>query len=489
MSERAVSFEAGTGTQFGDIQSERPAVPERLKVGLLGCAFFEYWRMFSAEFKQNVIGDLQRIADRLGQDLDVVYPHVVDTLDAADKAGRAFAEAGVQLLVVVEGTYVPDYISLQAINYVPDVPVVIFTTQVEEGISLHDDYETLMRNSAMIGTAQLSATFVKMGRKYDIVVGSLCEQRPFQEIARLAGVRNVVARLRNLNIGLIGQVFRGMYDLELDKTRLRGSLGPNVISVDASHLIAQWESVSEHEASAAADMIVRRFRMRGPRREDLERSVRLGIAMERLIEHLRLDSLCFLGQHYIEKKTGAPARLGGSMIMEQGRYLVACEGDLAGLTMMHMLSWLTGNSPLQAEWGQYHASRNALLLVGHGLASPALAGADDRITLTGSPEEWGFEGEGVNMQFILKPGRVTMGHLLETTGGWQMFVSGGEALDFPCLPCKEIHALVEIERPVKEYLVDVQRWGVAHHVIVAHGEVRTELQLLAGVLGIKSFTV
>jgi L-arabinose isomerase len=238
-----------------------------------------------------------------------------------------------------------------------------------------------------------------------------------------------------------------------------------------------------------ARTLTSRFAMQGPREADLYGSVRLGIAMERLIEHLHLDALCFLGQHYIEKETGAPARLGASMIMEKGRYLVASEGDLTGLTMMHILFWLTGNSPLQAEWGQYDASHNALLLVGHGVASPVLAGSDDRITLTGAPEEWGFEGAGVNMQFILKPGRVTMAHLLDTPHGWQMLISGGNSLDYPCLPCKEIHAFVQIERPVKEYLVEIQRLGVPHHVIVAHGDAQSELELLTSLLGIKSVVV
>src|SRR6266542_250606 len=98
----------------------------------------------------------------------------------------------------------------------------MFTTQVEEDVSPQDDYEAMMRNSALIGTAQLSATFVKMGRPYEIVVGSLAEERPFCEIAKIARVRQVAARLRQLNIGLVGQVFRGMYDLETDKTKLRG---------------------------------------------------------------------------------------------------------------------------------------------------------------------------------------------------------------------------------------------------------------------------
>jgi L-arabinose isomerase len=225
MSDVTLSFEASDGTQFGDLLTARPAVSKRLKTGLLACAYFEYWRMFSERFKREVISDLDRIANRLRQDLDIVYPCVVDTLDAADKAGRAFAEAGVQMLVVVEGTYVPDYITLHAIDYVPDVPVIMFTTQVEENITPRDDYETLMRNSALIGTAQLSATFVKTARKYDVVVGSIADEQPYREIVKRARVRNVAARLRQLNIGVLGHVFRGMYDLEIDKTRLRGSLG------------------------------------------------------------------------------------------------------------------------------------------------------------------------------------------------------------------------------------------------------------------------
>ena len=489
MNEFTLSFEAAEGDVFGDILSERPPQRDRIRVGLLGVAYFEYWRMFSAKFKEDVVGDLQTVASRLSQDLDVVYPCVVDTLDAAEKAGRVFANSKLDLLIVIEGTYTPDYISMQAIDHVPNVPVVMFTTQVAEDIAPEDNYETIMRNSALIGTAQLSGTFVKMGRKFDIVVGSIREERPYREILRLAAAKRAAARLRQVNIGVIGHVFRGMYDLENDKTKIRGTLGPNVIYVELSHLLKLWEAVPDHETRALAKCLASRFRLNGPREEDLRRSCRVAIAMDRLVERLRLDALCFLGQHYIEKHTGAPARIGGSLMLEKGNYLVASEGDLAGLVMMHAMQWFSGNSPLQAEWGQYDATHNALLMVGHGVASPALAGSDNRVTLTGAPEEWGFQGSGVNMQFILKPGRVTMGHLLHAASGWQMLVSGGESLDYPCLPCAEIHALVQVDRPVKEYIVEIQQQGVSHHAIIVHGDVRKELALLASELGIRSFTV
>jgi small GTP-binding protein len=76
-----------------------------------------------------------------------------------------------------------------------------------------DNYETIMRNSALIGTAQLSGTFVKMGRKFDVVVGSIGEDRPYREIAQIAAAKQAAARLRQVNIGVVGHVDHGKTSL------------------------------------------------------------------------------------------------------------------------------------------------------------------------------------------------------------------------------------------------------------------------------------
>lgn len=489
MSSPILSFETSSSGQCGDILTAPPETNRRPVVGFLGCAYFEYWRMFRPGFKDDVIRDLERVAENLRKDYDVVFPGLIDTLDAADSAGRAFSAAKLDLLVVAAGTYVPDYITLQAIDHAPQVPVVMFTTQVGDTIHPSDGYETIMRNSGVIGTAQLSATFQKMGRPYEIVVGAIDEKRPYEEIRRLARVRRVVADLKQLNVGVIGHVFRGMYDLENDKTRIRGSLGPNVIYTELSHLMDVWRKVTGQETAALADSLLARFRMQKIGRDDLLRSCRVAIAMERLVERLRFTSLCFLGQYCIERETGAPARLGASLMLEKGKTMVASEGDLAGLTIMHAMNWLSGNSPLQAEWGHYDVHRNVMMLVGHGVASPGIAASDAGVTLTAAPEEWGFVGSGVNMEFIMKEGPVTMAHLLDTADGWQMVISGGDSVGSAPLPCDEIHALVRLERPVHEFVAEMQRAGVPHHVIVTHGDIRRELALLASALQIKAIAV
>ncbi len=484
-----VSFEESPEGACGDLLSRRPAEPDRPRVGLLACGYFEYWRMFSPAFKRQVLGDIRRFAASLRREADVVFPGVVDTLEAAERAGRAFARQPLDLLVVLEGTYVPDFMSLQALDQAPGVPVVLVSSQTGEDIGPRDDYERLMRNSALIGTTQLSGSFKKMGRACDIVVGALEDPALYAELGALARTARAVRRLRRMAIGLVGHVFRGMYDLENDKTKIKAALGPSVITVDLSHLVRHWKRVSARDASRAARAFAKRFRTRGIRQRDLEKSVRVGLAMQRLVDAMSLDGLCFLGQHYIEREMDAPARIGACMLMDSGRCLAACEGDLAGLAVMQALQWIGGTVPLQAEWGQYDKFHNALFLVGHGVAAPSLAASAKAITLTPAPEMWGFQGSGVNLEFIVKPGPVTMSHVLDTARGWQMLVAGGESLDYPCLPCREIHALVRVERPVKEFLAEIQRQGVPHHVILAPGDSRRELKRLAAMLGMRAFEV
>lgn len=470
------SFEANTVGQFGDIMNQKtPLGPP--KVGLLACGYFEYWRMYPS-LRETVEQDLQGICDRLSEHLDIVYPGMVDTMDKADAAGRALAAEDLTCVIVVEGTYLPDFITLQALHHIKAVPVVLFNTQTGADVSPTDGYEATMRNSCLIGISQLTGTFRKMGRPYEVVVGENQDPATYRQLQERVATHDIVRRLQTQTIGLVGQVFRGMYDLEYDPAMVKGTFGPEVMTIQVDHLVDAFEAVSEDEARQTAQGFSERFAMQTVTSADIERSCRLGLAMKALMQSHRLDSLCFLGQHYIEKRTHAPARLGASMLLDDG-IMVACEGDVGGLVVMQIMHALTGAIPLQAEWGQVDIAHNALFMLGHGIASPSHAVDDSHVTLTRSPEEWGFEGNGVNYQLILKPGPVTMAHVLHTPSGWRLLVTEADSIDFPCLPCEEVHAMVRLTSPVTEYVASILELGVSHHMIIVSGHIGQQLALVA----------
>ena len=485
------SFDAGEVGIFGDVLTREPT-RRRPQIGFLALGYFEYWRMYP-ELEHQVRADLQAASERLAQALpecDLVFPVMVDTLDRAEEAGELFRQAQVAAIVVMAGTYLPDFITMHAINKCASRPMIIlFNSQTGNDVNPADDYVATMRNSALIAITQLSGSFRKMKLDYDTVVSEASDLRAYQEIASLLRAGNAVKALRASTYGLIGHVFRGMYDLEFDRSKVKGFLGPEVMTIQAEHLLELWRETSEKDCEQDAEALEKRFKSKNIKSSDVLASLRLGLAMRRLYKKFNLDGLCFLGQHYIEKVCAAPARMGASKLMEEDGFMVSCEGDIGGLVMMDLLYKFTGNQPFQAEWGQFDLANNALFLLGHGIGAPQLAKNDDEVLLTGSPEEWGFEGSGLNYELILKPGEVTMGHFLNLGDSYQMLISRGESIAYPRLPCNELHAMIRVKSEVRQYLKELINVGCAHHVVLAAGDAWRELQKTAELMRIKTVVV
>ena len=481
------SFDAEDAGIFGDVLTT-PLQRNRARVGLLALGYFEYWRMYPA-LEDQVRSDLDGAAERLKtvlKDCDVTYPGMVDTLDRAETAGMAFRNAEIDVLVVIAGTYLPDFITMHAINRCAARPrVILFNTQNGCDVNPRDNYVATMRNSALIAITQLSGSFHKMKLDYKVVVGEISDLSAYGKIAQEVKAVHAAKRLALSTYGIVGHVFRGMYDLEFDRAKVKGFLGPEIMTIQAEHLIELWKKVDANEAESISEALLKRFKSRNVEKEDVVKSVKLGLAMRALYKKFNLDGLCFLGQHYIEKMTGAPARMGASLLMEHDRFPVACEGDVGGLVMMDLMKDFTGNTPFQAEWGQFDEKNNALFLLGHGIGTPDLAASDDVITLTGSPEEWGFKGSGLNYELIMKPGVVTFGHVLNCGETYRMLISKGESFEFPTLPCNELHAMVKVEKPVKQYLEELINYGVAHHAIAVHGDCTAALEKTAELMRIE----
>ena len=106
MKETIQSFEVTKGNKSGDLLSEMRR-DQNLKIGLLACGYFEYWRMYEG-LREEVIQDMQTIADRLSQKHNIIYPGLVETLDSADDAGQIFKNEHIDILVISQGTYCPD---------------------------------------------------------------------------------------------------------------------------------------------------------------------------------------------------------------------------------------------------------------------------------------------------------------------------------------------------------------------------------------------
>jgi len=488
MSDEIQSFEVTMDARSGDMLSARRG-DRPLKIGLLACAYFEYWRMYD-NLLAEVTGDMDAVAARLGRAHQIVYPGLVDTLDKADAAGLLFEREHVDLLVIAEGTYCTDYIVHQALLHLPsDIPLCIFASQAHAKLDYEAGYDQALRNSGPMGLVQLTAGFRKMGQypHYEVVVGAIDDEEAYAEIDRFIRVRTTISNLRHWNVGLVGHVFRGMYDFQYDRTAVTGALGPHVVDIDIKHLSAILEATSQGDdrVRALCDKVHAAYRIETLTDDEIGRSARLAVALQDLVANYNLDGLALLGQHHIEVQANAACYLGLAEILSSDQAVAVTEGDVLGLIMTKVLKDFTGHTPFFGEWEEVDTSLNAVMLLGHGFVDPREARPDRQVQVQPACEDWGFEGHSLGFQASYPPGPVTITHVIQDPDGWRLLVSEGEILDTPPMKISETSMVVRIDRPVKEYLRELMMTGFAHHAIAAPGTAAAELETFAQQLGLK----
>lgn len=486
------SFEVGDSEIFGDLLSPDHLDPKRpLKVGLLSTGFFEYWPMYP-ELQGQVNADAALVRDRLARQYRLVDSGLVDTIDKADEAGRRFRAEEIDVLILAYRTYIPDAYIHQLLSHLPGIPLLLFASQSRDQLDPTDDYGGVLRNSGLMALVQLVCGFRKMKdapRQIESVAGSIHDEESYRKIDRYLTVLGIYKRLKTMTFGVIGHVFRGMFDFEYDKTSVKGALGPEIINIQLDHLAACWDGAPPEDPDVQALIARTRasYPIEGPGDFDLLKAARAAVAIERLVKRFRLDGVALLCQHFIEKKLKTTPYLGLAELHQDG-FPCVTEGDVIGLIMMKIMQSLTGNMPFFLEWSEFDVTLNAWMLLGHGFGDPGQARRQS-VTITPSSEQWGLEGTGCSTLFVPAPGPCTLAHFVQHAEGWRMVVAGGEILDLDPLPINDVHAVVRFDRPIADFTEALVKAGVPHHAITVRGDVHRELVQLAKLMGMPVITL
>jgi L-arabinose isomerase len=488
MNEFIESFEVTKGSKSGDLLSEMRH-DQQAKIGLLTCGYFEYWRMYEG-LRAEVVKDMKAIADRLGQNHNLIYPGLVETLDGADEAGQLFKNEHIDILIIAQGTYCPDYFVHQAIMHLPDnIQLICFASQAHGNIDFNTGYDQSLRNSGPMGLIQLTGGFRKMGKfeNYEVVAGAIDDDEVYEDIDRKIQVFTTIKNLKAMTIGIIGHVFRGMYDFNFDKTSVTGMFGPHIMDINIDHLMNIYNENGEADPriKALCEKAKSAYTVVELEDEDIMRSARLGIALQDLIERYKLNGLVLLGQHHIEVQANASCYLGLAEILSNDQAIAVTEGDVLGCILSKVLKDFTGHTPFFGEWEEIDKSLNAIMLLGHGFIDPRECRPDRPVYIKPACENWGFKGNSVGFEASYPPGQITMTHAIQDAKGWRLLISEGELLDTPQMKINESFMIVKVDKPVKQYFEELMRFGFSHHSIAAPGRVGKQLECFARQLGME----
>ncbi|GHV00411.1 hypothetical protein FACS1894211_07650 [Clostridia bacterium] len=479
-----------SGERFGDLVSGTCKDSGALKIGLVHTGYFEYWLQYP-ELKEIVLRDVRHLSGELAQRHDIVDAGLVDTADGAIEAGRLLKTAGIDLLVLAYRTYLPDSFMHGLLDLLPGIPLVFLATQTHDTAPKGLDYCQILRNSGYMSEIQIVASFKKIGiyDRLEVVAGNIYDSGFYTRLDAVLDVLALRRKLKFMTVGTIGNVFRGMFDFEFDRTKVKGGIGPEVIGISLSLLEQEFHAVEpgDKRLKELTAFVKSAYRVSGVGDGDIGKACRLAVALERICKRFSLDGIALLGQHFVEKTFGTQPFLAINELQRADKCVGVTEGDVLGVIMMAIMKNLTGHSAWQFEYSEFDVGRNAIVLLGHGHCDPRESA--ETLELTPACEHWGHEGAGVSFEGMPKPGVCTLAHFIEDKNGWRMFICVGEVLPTEPLKINEIHAYVKVNTPILTFVEEIVKAGLPHHICLVRGDCSDRLKKLAEQLGMPWMTV
>lgn len=423
------------------------------------------------ELVQAVAHDATEIEEKLGERLDVRHAWVVNSLPSLNSAVAGIRAAQVDLFVLVFQVWSEDFYLRPLLEAVAGRPLAAWCFQPWRRLPEMTSFVQVLRGSGAVGTFESLGTLRNLGARFSFTHGAPGDPRLLLEleIAALAG--HAWRLLRQARIGLLPYRNEQMQSTFVDELRLLHELGPVVEYLSVGDLARSCDSLSAQEVEAYLQHLQERYLIQGVSQAALSLGARASLGLARLAADRRLDVLSF---NDIAGETHAALGLRPTLyppLFDQAGVLVGLEGDLGAATALFILNRLSGSACLFTEFWFWDEVDN-ILVGGHaGPQNPALA-APGRAWISQDYEyAQNDASEGAQIQFVARPGRVTLLQLRCTPSGWQAIVASGEAVDSPPRLEGYPHAVVRLDVPVDRFVRQIARVGSTQHWIMAYGEV------------------
>ena len=437
------------------------------------------------EFEDFLKEDRSRIIDRLSTECLLVECPLVTSRVKAREAVKMLLSEDVDAVLLCFVVWSEDEYLLDMRDVMLIRPTILWTYTPYQRAPEHMDVMTLFRNSGLVANFQSFGVLKRMGMHTFHVMGSVLEDEPIEKIGRITRAARVRSQLRTARLGVLPCRNDQMIVTYVDELGLYVQIGPSVEYISVLQLKDAADSVDETGVADLVGWVKEHCRIDDRiTDENLARSARVSLGMAGLMEERNIDGLALsdLNPELHEVVGLRPCLYPEGLV--HTRRVVGNEGDLGGTTAMLMLERLAGNPVMFTEIFNYDREDNVVVAGHAGPANHTLADESCVVSITPDYElmDTRAEHSGVWMEFVGKPGRVTMVNFISVSDGFQFTVLGGESLGKRLRLDGYPHMAINIDPPVEEFIQSNAEHGVSHHWAVVHGDVRDEIEYLAAML-------
>jgi L-arabinose isomerase len=466
-----------------------------MRIGVFGIGLAAYWPQFEG-LRERLEGYQREIEARLEvMGAEVVSAGLVDTPQAARRAGETLAGAGVDLVMLYTATYATSSQVLPTVQAV-GAPVVILNLQPARTL----DYQAMttgewLANCSACCVPEIAGAFARARIRYRTVTGTLLDGDPAWEVLReWLDAAHAVRSLRSARIGFLGHTYPGMLDLYSDFTQVHAQTGAHVEvleiddlverveSADAAAIVRKGEEIREtfHLAEAGVDPIAAEITP-----EIFEWSSRVAVGLDRLVEDFELDGLTYYYRGAggkVAERVAAGLIVGNSLLTARG-VPASGEGDLKTNIGMLLLDRLGAGG----SYTEFYALDfdDDFVLMGHD--GPAhLAIAEGRPVARALQLYHGKAGAGLSIEMKVRLGPVTILGVTQTADGrLKLIAAEGESIAGPTFKIGNTNSRIRFRSGPTAFFDAWCAEGPTHHVALGVGHRLSRVRKVADLLGLE----
>lgn len=403
-------------------------------------------------------------------DVELVVPtnKAINTVESALTVCRKCVEADVDLALVFFCSWsneeVPNTIAMELSDY----PILCW--------SIPSPPELI----SPCGLIAAASNFKRLGKKFSYILGDINDAKVMNKIYKFAKVSSVAKKLKRAKIGVVGYNCPGMIDTTFNEIEIR-ALGPEVVHLSLAELIDRCAAIDEKKALEDADQLIAKVgKVIEPAKNEIVDAVKMYYALREIIEVNKLSAIAVRCWPELREQRKVLPCYGLSRLSDEG-IMGVDESDVTGGITQLITYWLTGVPSFNGDLSAIFPEQNVIQLWHCGAASSKLATSWQDIHIRNHAQV----GVSVELEFPLKPGRVTLAKLTRPMGGrYSMLIATGNALQVSPRT-RGNPANIRLDVPVDRFIDAMVKEGVEHHVILSYGDIKEELTMLCDILNIK----
>ncbi len=428
----------------------------------------------------------QDLVARLSADVELVYRGVLFSAADASRAAREMRDAGVDGVVLVPLMWCEEAIPRAALEILAGLPIMLWVFSPRADLPGSISFQSMLQGSGAVCALQLSGMLKREGRAVVTVAGHADDPSVYETIAIAARGMGIARALRTMRVGVLPFPCDQMSTTWVDEFGLRSRYGIALRYLELERVRVIARAATAAEIAGMGGLLAEHnvdVRVDGG---NLEEGIRYSLALEKILADEGLATLAMNDViSEMHGSFGLRPCLWNPRLSAAGT-VISMEADVPAAVAMRILRMATGAAPfycetLGADW------RADLLLLGHAGYHDATA-ADPAWPVTVIPDveyENSDRWTGAATYFKYRPGPTTIVNCVWDGAALKWMAAEGESLVGPPRLEGNSHLVFKPDIPIPEFFRRAVADGVSQHWLAVPGRRSRELELLAGILGIR----